>query len=140
MTPEDIHLVQTSFAPVARLGDAAAELFYARLFEIDPALRPMFPEVGRPAQAQKLMAMLTVAVRGLSEPAALLPVLESLGRRHVGYGVRPEHYDTVGAALLDTLHTALDEAFDAETRAAWVSAYSLIARTMQGAAAEVHPA
>jgi hemoglobin-like flavoprotein len=135
MTPDQIRLIQTSFRPVAALGDTAAELFYHRLFQIDPDLRAMFPASGLEAQARKLMAMLTVAVHALAHPEALVPALQSLGRRHAGYGVEPRHYDTVGTALLDTLAAALGEAFDAPTRAAWTAAYTLIAETMQDAAA-----
>jgi nitric oxide dioxygenase len=137
MTPDQIRLVQASFAPVAALGDAAAMLFYTRLFELDPALRPMFPSAGMEGQSKKLMAMLTVAVHSLTNAGALVPALQSLGRRHAGYGVEPRHYDTVGAALLDTLAAALGEGFDERTRAAWTSAFVLIATTMQDAAAEI---
>ena len=81
------------------------------------------------------MQVLTVAVRGLDNLDALVPALEGLGRRHLAYGVQPEHYDTVGQSLLWTLATALDEAFTPEVRDAWVPVYSLIATVMQRAAA-----
>lgn len=137
MTPEQIRLVQASFTPVAALGSEAARLFYARLFEIEPSLRALFPATGMDEQAKKLVAMLAVAVRGLTDPGALVPALQALGRRHATYGVENRHYAIVGQALLDTLAAALGKAFDAHTRTAWSAAYSLIAETMMVAADEV---
>lgn len=136
MTPEQIRLVQASFAPVAALGSEAARLFYARLFEIDPSLRALFPAAGMDEQEKKLVAMLAVAVRGLTDMGALVPALQALGRRHATYGVENRHYDIVGQALLDTLATALGKVFDVPTRTAWSTAYSTIAETMMVAAGE----
>jgi hemoglobin-like flavoprotein len=130
MTPEQTLLVQESFALVAPIADTAASLFYGRLFELDPALRPLFPGDLR-EQRRKLMQMIAVAVRELDAPERLLPAVRTLGRRHVGYGVRPEHYATVGAALLWTLKQGLGAAFTPEVEAAWAEAYGLLATTMQ---------
>src|SRR5215208_3482729 len=110
MTSTQIQLIRETFALVAPRANVAALVFYRRLFELDPALRPLFgAEIEE--QGRKLMQMLTAAVRLLDKSESLVPVLQDLGRRHVGYGVRDEHYDTVGAALLwmlgETLGTAL---------------------------------
>src|SRR5437773_8083410 len=98
MTPNERHLVQGSFAKVATIAQVAAELFYGRLFEIDPALKPMF-RGDMKEQGRKLMQMLAVAVKGLDRLDEILPAVREMGRRHAGYGVRDEHYDTVAAAL-----------------------------------------
>jgi len=128
-------LVQESFATIAPIADDAAALFYRRLFELDPALRPMFP--GEMAeQRKKLMQMITAAVKGLDRLDQLVPVVRDLGRRHAGYGVKDEHYGTVGEALLWTLEKGLGAAFTPETKAAWAAVYGLIAMTMQKAASE----
>ncbi len=127
-------LVQTSFEKVAPIADTAAALFYGCLFELDPSLRPLFP-ADLKEQGRKLMHMLTVAVRGLDRLDELVPAVQALGRRHAGYGVRPEHYDTVAAALLWTLEEGLGEAFTLEVKEAWVAVYTLLANTMQTAAA-----
>jgi len=95
-------LVQESFAGIAGIADDAAVLFYQRLFELDPSLRPMF-RGDMAEQRKKLMQMLTAAVKGLDRLDQLVPVVQDLGRRHAGYGVEDRHYDTVGAALLWTL-------------------------------------
>jgi hemoglobin-like flavoprotein len=135
VTPDQIRLAQNSFHPVAALGDTAAMLFYTRLFEPDPSLRAMFPIAVLEMQARKLAAILSVAVHGLTRVDALLSALRAPGRRHVGYGIEPVHCDTVGTALLNTIAAALGDQFDADTRAAWIAAYTLIATAMQQAAA-----
>ena len=135
MTPEQIALVQTSFAQVLPIADTAAALFYSRLFELDPALKPMF-KGDMQEQGRKLMTMLRVVVNGLTRLDQLVPAVQELGRRHARYGVQDRHYDTVGAALLATLHAGLGDAFTPEVAAAWAAAYSLLAETMKAAASE----
>ena len=139
MTPKQIRIVQASFAQVAPIADVAADLFYARLFELDPQLRLLFKSDMK-RQGAMLMSMLASAVRSLENPEPLVPVLKSLGRRHVTYGVSDAHYATVGQALLDTLAHAMGPAFDDETRAAWASAYDLLSSVMRVGAREVAPA
>jgi hemoglobin-like flavoprotein len=134
MNPRQKELVQSSFAKVAPIADQAADLFYGRLFEIDPALRPMFPSEMK-EQKTKLMQMLTAAVKGLDNLETLVPIVRQLGARHIGYGVKDEHYGTVAAALLWTLERGLGEAFTPETKEAWVVVYGILAATMQEGAA-----
>ncbi len=135
MTPEQIARIQTSFAQVLPIADAAGTLFYGRLFELDPSLKPLFTG-DIPEQARKLMAMLKVVVNGLHRLDQLVPAVQELGRRHARYGVTDAHYDTVGAALLWTLRVGLCDAFTPEVAAAWATAYALLADTMKAAAAE----
>lgn len=133
MTPTDINRVQSSFRQVTALGDAAAELFYARLFAIDPALWPLFKHDMK-SQGRKLMTALAFVVGGLNSPEKILPVARALGIKHVAYGVERSHYATVGKALIETLEAGLGAAFDEATRAAWVKAYALLSGTMIEAA------
>ena len=133
MTPEQVLLVRSSFAKIEALGDRAASLFYDRLFVVDPSLRPLFR--GEPAaQRVKLMAALRTVVGALDRLDQVLPVVRDLGRRHAQYGVEPEHYATVGAALIWTLGQGLGPDFTVATRRAWVAAYSLLAWSMIAAA------
>lgn len=130
-----VELVQASWARVVPIADTAATLFYGRLFELDPGLRPLFKgDLG--AQKMKLMQTLGVAVDGLSNTAKLVPVLRSLGARHVGYRVADRHYEVVGEALLWTLRQGLGEGFTPEVEAAWVEIYGLVASVMKQGAAE----
>lgn len=135
MTLRQVELVQTTWEKVVPISDQAAALFYGRLFELDPRLRPMFKSDIR-EQGKKLMQMITVAVRGLGDLGKLVPAVQDLGRRHVGYGVKEEHYTTVGTALLWTLEKGLGDAFTSEVKEAWATVYGVLATTMQKAAAE----
>jgi len=128
-------LVQESFAAVMPIADDAAALFYRRLFELDPSLQRMF-KGDMTEQRRKLVQMLTAAVKGLDRLDQLVPVVEELGRRHVGYGVANAHYDTVGAALLWTLEKGLGNAFTPEVKDSWIAVYGLLAGTMKNAAKE----
>jgi hemoglobin-like flavoprotein len=130
MSPRQIELVQQSWARLAPAADAAGRLFYDNLFALDPALKPLFGG-DIDAQARKLMSMIGFAVGRLHRLEALLPGLQALGARHAGYGVRDEHYDTVGRALLATLREGLGEAFDAEHEQAWASVYAALAGAMR---------
>jgi hemoglobin-like flavoprotein len=136
MNAQQITLVQDSFSLVAPIADLAADLFYIRLFQLDPSLKSMF-KGDIYEQKYKLMSMLTVVVNSLTRPRELLPVVQALGRRHAVYGVEARHYDTVGVALLWTLEQGLGDAFTPEVEAAWVAVYSLLATTMQQASAEM---
>ncbi len=136
MTIEQIDLVQNSFKLVEPIADDAAALFYDRLFTLDPSVRPLFKHDMK-EQGRKLMQTLSVVVKGLKRLDTILPAVQDLGRRHVDYGVKDEHYDTVGAALLWTLGQGLGESFTPEVEEAWTTAYGLLAGAMKEAAAEV---
>lgn len=129
MTPRQIQLVRDTFAIVEPIADTAATIFYRRLFDLDPDLRALFP-IELTAQRRNLMQTLTVVVRNLDRLDGILPAVEALGRRHAGYRVRPDDFETVGAALLDTIEEGLGAAFTIEVRAAWAAAYGLLAGVM----------
>jgi hemoglobin-like flavoprotein len=129
MTPEQIQLVQTSFAKVAPISDRAAETFYGRLFEIAPAVKPMFPDDMR-EQRKKLMGTLAVVVGALSDLGPVLPAASALAKKHVAYGVEAHHYDTVGEALLWTLGRAFGPEWTPELEQAWTSVYATVSGYM----------
>jgi hemoglobin-like flavoprotein len=135
LSERDVALVQASFERVLPIADDAAALFYSRLFELDPSLRPLFRNDMK-VQGRALMGTIRVALAGLSRLDQIVPTVQALGRRHATYGVKDEHYATVGSALLWTLEQGLGDAFTPETRTAWVQVYTLLAETMQQAAAE----
>ncbi len=139
MNRQHIDLVRSSFALVQPIASTAAAMFYENLFAADPSLRPLF-RGNMNHQGERLMAAIGAALRMLERPEELRSTLRMLGTRHAGYGVRVEHYDTVGAALLLTLQQGLGEAFTAETRIAWVELYGVIKATMLEGAREAAPA
>jgi hemoglobin-like flavoprotein len=134
MTPETQALVRESFAKVAPIAPQAAALFYGRLFELDPTLKPLF-KGDMTEQGRKLMTMIGTAVANLNKLDAIVPAVQDLGRRHTSYGVQPQHYATVGSALLWTLGQGLGEAFTPQVEAAWTEVYTVLATVMQDAAA-----
>jgi hemoglobin-like flavoprotein len=129
MTPDQVRLVQESFARLAPIADQAASIFYGRLFEIAPQVRMMFP-ADMAEQQRKLMATLTIVVNGLSNLESILPAASSLATRHVAYGAKPEHYPVVGAALLWTLEQGLGKQWTEEVADAWTAAYALLSDFM----------
>ena len=129
MTPDQVKIVQDSFAMVAPIADQAATIFYDRLFEVAPSVKAMFPS-DLTAQRKKLMATLAVVVNGLSDLESVLPAASALAIRHVSYGAKAEHYPVVGAALLWTLEQGLGEAWTPEAAAAWTAAYGTLSGYM----------
>jgi hemoglobin-like flavoprotein len=134
MTPEQKSLVRESFAKVAPIAPAVAEMFYNRLFELDPSLRSLF-KIDMKEQGRKLIAMIVTAVSNLDRLDEIIPAVQDLGRRHAGYGVLDAHYDTVANALLWTLEQRLGADFTPATKAAWTACYVVLAGEMKDAAA-----
>ncbi len=135
MNPQSVVRVRTSWQQVRPQGPTVATLFYENLFAAQPALRSLF-KTDLDTQGRQLVAMLDAAVQSLDDLPTLVPVLQRLGSRHAGYGVRDEHYAVVGAALLKTLSQGLGDAFTPAVRDAWVELYDLVASTMTAAARE----
>ena len=135
MTPQQIALVRESFAKVVPIREQAAALFYERLFAIDPGTRPLF-RGDMKSQGAKLMAAIGAVVKSLDHIDTMLDDLRALARRHDGYGVRAEHYASVGAALLWTLEQGLGFGFTPEVRDAWAAAYDLLSSAMIAATSE----
>jgi len=129
MTPEQIKLVQDSFAKVAPISAKAAELFYGRLFEIAPQVRAMFPD-DMTEQRKKLMATLAIVVNGLNNLDTILPAASALAKRHVSYGAEAAHYPVVGQALLWTLEQGLGPSWTPDVAAAWTGAYTTLSEFM----------
>lgn len=130
MNTKQIAIVQDSFSKIEPIAVTAAGLFYQKLFALDQNIRPMFkPDLT--SQGNKLMKMLGTVVGGLNNMDSLTPVMESLGQRHVGYGVKDEYYDTVGEALLWTLEQGLGPDFNDEVKDAWREIYTTLSSVMK---------
>ena len=128
---EQKKILRSTWIKVLTVGDAAGEMFYRRLFELDPDLRPLFDSADMAAQRKKLIQSLSLVINSLSDPEPLEAYLKALGRRHVEYGVQDRHYDTVEVALLWTLEQVLGEAWNDAVRDAWSDAYGLVAEVMK---------
>ena len=133
MTPNDIDLVQASFEKVRPISAQAAALFYGRLFEIAPETKALF-KGDMAEQGRKLMATLSVVVGALHSLPTILPAVSTLAKKHVEYGVKPDHYSSVGSALLWTLEKGLGAAWTPEVKSAWTTAYITLSDFMIGEA------
>jgi hemoglobin-like flavoprotein len=133
MTPDDVELVQSTFEQVRPISQEAAGMFYGRLFEIAPEVKPLF-KGDMTEQGRKLMATLAVVVGSLHSLPTILPAASTLAKKHVEYGVKPSHYAAVGAALLWTLERGLGTAWTPEIANAWTSAYATLSNFMIGEA------
>ena len=133
MNPEQVTLIQQSFAKVAPIAEPAAAMFYDRVFAIAPDVKPLF-HGDMKEQGRKLMATLAVVVNGLRDLDSILPAASALAKRHVAYGVKASHYAPVGAALLWTLERGLGSAWTPDLAAAWTAAYTTLSTYMIGEA------
>jgi len=129
MTSEKIRLLKSSFAQVEGIADTASGLFYGRLFEVAPGVKPLFKN-DMQAQGRMLLSAIGLVVRGLENPSAIAPAVKAMGERHVRYGALPEHYPVVGECLLWTLEQGLGEAFTPELKQAWAEAYGVLSGLM----------
>jgi len=134
MNPTEQQLIRSSWAAIEPIADDAAKLFYRRLFELDPRLQALFRDADMDRQRMVLMQSLAVVVRNVDRLDQIIPEVEALGRRHAGYGVRADHYQTVGLALLWTVKQGLGDAFTDETGHAWADAYRRVSSAMIEAA------
>ena len=129
MTPKQVALVQDGFAKVEPISEAAAVLFYDRLFDIAPQMKAMFPDAMF-EQRRKLMAVLAGVVKGLGNLEQVLPAASALAKRHVSYGVKAEHYPVVGDALLWTLEKGLGDGWTPQVADAWGTVYGALSDYM----------
>ena len=133
MKASQIALVQSTFDRILPISDIAAQIFYDRLFRIDPSLRRVIHGDLR-VQGKKLMDAISIIVGNLNRPDRIIPGIRALGRRHAAYGVQDEHYVIFGEALMWTLEHGLGDAFTPEVCEAWSTVYDLVADTMKDAA------
>lgn len=125
----EIQLVRETWTAASADPDAAAALFYGKLFEAAPAVKPLFSS-DMSVQGRKLMQMISIAVNNMEQIEDIVPALVDLGAKHVDYGAAPEHYPVVGEILIDTLKTALGDEFTKDAEEAWQRTYSALASVM----------
>ena len=129
MTPQQKQLVKESWEKVLPIQETAAELFYGRLFDMYPKVKPLF-KGDMKEQGEKLMNMLNMAVNGLDNLETLIKPLEESGKAHKSYGVKAEDYDKVADAFLWTLGQGLGDAFTSDVKQAWIVTYTTVAGVM----------
>jgi hemoglobin-like flavoprotein len=138
MTSRQKQLIRETFPAIREVAEPLVQLFYGRLFQIAPAVRPMFrKDMG--TQTRKFSDMLAALVAGLEDFDRQRPALRAMGLRHVAYGVTAEHYDTLETAFLWALGHMLYPEFSAETKSAWAALIQEVSATMKAGAAELPP-
>ncbi|MDR0358335.1 MAG: flavohemoprotein [bacterium] len=131
-----VDMLETSFDEIAPRGEELMDIFYQRLFELDPEVQRLFGGTDMAAQKKKLLSTLVLLRNSLRDPTPLVPALKSLGARHAGYGVAPEHYPVVGQALISAMMEIAGRAWQPEYTDAWAYAYQLVQDTMLEGASE----
>ncbi|MEM1385357.1 MAG: globin family protein [Pseudomonadota bacterium] len=129
LSTEDVTVIRRSWARAAQAGILAVDLFYGRLFEAAPEVRSLFAS-DMDGQKVKLIATLGFVVEHLDRPEEIGPAARALAVRHVGYGVRAEHYAPVGAALIWALEQLLGSHFGSAEADAWTRAYQALSADM----------
>jgi hemoglobin-like flavoprotein len=131
MTTKNIELVKNSWALVAAMDmETVGGLFYNRLFDIAPDVKPMFSKSTIGEQSKKLLTMLSYVIAKLDKLEDIIDEVAKLAQRHQGYGVQAEHYTAVGTALLSTLEQGLAAQWNEELKAAWTEVYIVLSEAM----------
>jgi hemoglobin-like flavoprotein len=136
VTQRQKQIVSETFPLIREIAIPVSLLFYGRLFDLDPSLRRLF-KIDMKEQSKKLVGTLDALVQGIDDWEKIVPVLRELGQRHVGYGVKEQHYDTVCSALVWAFGQALQPGFDDEVRAAWTAVIRAVNEQMKIGAATV---
>ncbi len=131
MTSYQISLIKNSWLLVAKIDtETVGSLFYNRLFEVAPEVKPMFSKTPLPEQSRKLLGMLSYIINKLDKLDDILDEVKKLAQRHIHYGVKDEHYMIAGGALLWTLEKGLASNWTPDLRIAWMDCYRLLSGAM----------
>ncbi|MEP6676414.1 MAG: globin domain-containing protein [Ferruginibacter sp.] len=134
MNEAEIILIKRSWSIFRSIDPLlVGDVFYSRLFFKMPALRKMF-SASMNVQYKKLVDMLSVIVARLDRLDEITVEIKELAIRHVGYAVKPLHYEVVGDALLWTLEQGLGSDWNEEVKAAWAACYGILSNAMIDAA------
>jgi hemoglobin-like flavoprotein len=134
MTTKNIELVKKSWALVSKIDmEVVGGIFYNRLFEIAPEVKPMFSKTTMPEQSKKLLTMLSYVIAKLNKLDDIMEEVAKLALRHSSYGVKDEHYTAVGTALLCTLEQGLGTQWNEELKGAWIEVYTVLSDAMMNA-------
>jgi hemoglobin-like flavoprotein len=129
LTAKQKRLIRESFLRFEPALDLVGQLFYLKLFRLDPALRKRFAGSVE-AQGRKFSAAMKLAMISLGHEDGLGPTLKLLGVRYRQLGIRARHYRTMAKALVWTLDQSLEQSFNRETKEAWNTLLGQLTRAM----------
>lgn len=130
-----IDIVKSTVPALKEHGVEITKVFYENLFKDHPEVAPMFDmHKQRTGEQPKALAMaILAAAENIDNLQAILPAVDSIGRKHVATKVKPEHYPIVGAGVLKAIKIVLGDAATEEVLEAWGKAYQEIANVFIGA-------
>jgi hemoglobin-like flavoprotein len=132
MTEDDIAMVQQSWHTIEPVKRITAELFYVKLFELDPTLRLLFSD-DLQLRAQRFIQLMDATVRGLGRADVLMPAIRELGIRHPRFGESDLHHGNIATALFWTLQKGLRDDFTPQVQSAWIKTYGVLSQTLRSA-------
>ena len=119
MNPQAERLIRESWTQLVPIRAQAAQLFYDRLFAIDPSSKLLFDGKPMHVQHEKFLQTVDTLVQMLDYPPQIIEDLQALSKRHVGYGVVLDHYEPVGQSLLWALEQGLGDHWTPDVQRAW---------------------
>ncbi|KRA62520.1 dihydropteridine reductase [Caulobacter sp. Root656] len=128
LSAETIARVKATVPALAEHGEAITLAMYARLFQ-DAHIKALFNHANQSSGAQpKALAGAVLAyAQNIDNLGVVLPVVERIAQKHVGYHILAEHYPFVAEALLGAIKDVLGDAATDEILAAWGEAYWFLA-------------
>ncbi len=139
LSPSTIEIVKASVPALAQHGTAITKGMYARLFR-DEHIKALFNHSNQGkggSQANALAAAILAYAQNIENPSVLMPVLERIAQKHIGYHILPEHYPFVATALLGAIADVLGEAATPELMTAWGEAYWFLADVLKAREAAI---
>lgn len=135
LSEAEIEIIRSSAEKMVELNVAATNLFYSNLFAEVPEIRVLFPDEMFP-QSEKLWASIVMVVESVDDLSEIVPALQGLGARHVGYGAEPGHYEVVSRVLIETIQSLMPNEWTDAHQATWTKALNIVSETMQAGAAK----
>ena len=131
LTPAQKRLIRESFVRIEPALDLVGQLFYLKLFRLDPALRSRFGSDPK-TLGRKFMAAVKLTIIALNHEDGLAPTLKLLGVSQRQLGMRVRNYRTMGKAWIWTLERSLEKSFTRQSKDAWTALLTQVTRILSG--------
>lgn len=127
--PQTLDIIKATVPVLRTHGEALTTLFYQRMFENNPEVKPYFNPAHQHngSQQQALATAICAYAENIDNPAALSAAVELIAQKHASLGIKPEHYPIVGQNLLLAIKELLGEDASDDIIDAWADAYQALA-------------
>ncbi|WP_417843504.1 NO-inducible flavohemoprotein [Thalassospira sp.] len=132
LSPRTIELVKATVPALGAHGTDITKVMYAKLFQ-DAHIRALFNQSNQGesgSQVKALAAAILAYARNIDNLDALVPVVERIAHKHIGYHILPEHYAYVARALIGAIAEVLGEKVNEDILTAWGEAYWFLANIL----------